>query len=123
MRKEGMPFFHGVTDQMDESGDGGRAMPEKNEKKAEMKGDGLHHHEIHEDEGGGFHSKHTFPDGRVEHADHSTYAEARDHMDEMHGEEKGEDAGEDGADDFSSGGEADGDADDMAGDYGRAACR
>jgi hypothetical protein len=34
---------------------------------AKDQGDGMHHHEIHEDEGGGFHSKHTHPDGRVEH--------------------------------------------------------
>ncbi len=80
------------------------------------KGDGLHHHEIHEDEGGGFRSKHTHPDGRVEHGEHGTYAEARGHMDQMHGHEEpdGDEDGTSAADDF--------DADDMAGSYGRAAC-
>lgn len=76
-------------------------------------GDGLHHHEIHEDEGGGYHSKHTHPDGRVEHTDHADYEDARDHMDEMHGHAE-PDENEDGHD-------GDMDADDIAGSYGRAA--
>lgn len=77
-------------------------------------GDGMHHHEVHEDEGGGYHSKHTHPDGRVEHADHATYDEASDHMDRSfgHGPEE-EDPDHDG----------DMHADDAAGSYGRAACK
>jgi hypothetical protein len=82
-------------------------------KDGKAKGDGLHHHEIHEDEGGGYHSKHTHPDGHQEHEDHASYEDARDHMDETfgHGEADGDDAGDD-----------DGmDAGDIAGSYGRAA--
>lgn len=77
-------------------------------------GDGMHHHEIHEDEAGGYHSKHTHPDGRVEHADHADYEEAKDHMDRMHGH--GEPDGDEGPDDS---GEID--TGDIAGSYGRAA--
>jgi hypothetical protein len=112
-----MPFFHGVTDQLPEhsraAGDGAAAAHDG------AKGDGLHHHELHEDEGGGYHSKHTHPDGRVEHADHPTYEHAVEHMHEMHGKESGaeskdEEPGRKASDDF--------DDDDMAGSYGRAGC-
>lgn len=47
----------------------------------QSQGDGLHHHEIHEDEGGGFHSLHTFPDGRTDPGDHVDYDEAKSKMD------------------------------------------
>jgi len=111
-----MPFFHGVTEHLPEGHEADKAEAEFPEK-GDGKGDGLHHHEIHQDEGGGFHSKHTHPDGRVEHADHASYSEARDHMDQMHGHEsdaeaKDEEPGRKASDDF--------DADDMAGSYGRA---
>lgn len=76
-------------------------------------GDGLHHHEIHEDEGGGYHSKHTHPDGHEEHADHATYEEARDHMDSKFGHGSEEDGDRDGDD-------SDMDSEDVAGSYGRA---
>ncbi len=81
-------------------------------------GDGLHHHAIDEDEGGGYHSKHTHPDGRVEHEDHTDYDEAKASMDEKfgHGEPDGGDDMEDGMDDDDDGG---GDA---ASSYNRAAC-
>jgi hypothetical protein len=88
-------------------------------KKAAPKGDGLHHHELHEDEGGGYHSKHTHPDGRVEHGDHATYDDAKADQDEKFGgkSDDGQDDGDyDGAD-----GMDDNDADDIAGSYGRRA--
>jgi hypothetical protein len=100
-------FFHGVEKEAvdKKDGEGGK----------ETKGDGLHHHEIHEDEGGGYHSKHTHPDGREEHDDHATYDEAVDHMHQKFGHG----GGDDGEEDNESG---DGiDPDDMAGSYGRAA--
>ena len=80
-------------------------------------GDGLHHHEIHEDEGGGFHSKHVHPDGREEHEDHVSYDDAKDWQDERfgHGEPEGDEA--DSADDGSGGA----DMNDIAGSYGRKA--
>jgi hypothetical protein len=80
----------------------------------EMKGDGLHHHEIHEDEGGGYRSVHTHPDGHKEASDHVTYDEAKDKMDQDfgHGDGAPEDDGADG-DDMST--------DDIAGSYGRKA--
>lgn len=73
------------------------------------KGDGLHHHELHEDEGGGYHSKHTHPDGKVEHADHATYEDARDHQDRMfgHGEDNAGDGSDDGSGDMRDDGAAD----------------
>lgn len=53
---------------------------------ASGKGDGFHHHEIHENESG-FHSRHTHPDGQEEHADHASYQEAEDHMRAQMGQE------------------------------------
>jgi hypothetical protein len=81
-----------------------------------QQGDGLHHHEIHEDEGGGFHSKHTHPDGTEEHDDHTTYEEARDKMDSDFDKSDGDDSdsGDDDQGDMDSG--------DIAGSYGRKAC-
>ena len=77
-------------------------------------GDGMHHHELHEDEGGGYHSKHTHPDGHVEHDDHATYEDARDKQDSDFGHgERNEDEGRDDGGDMSTG--------DIAGSYGRAA--
>lgn len=108
-----MPFFHGVTDREDEDrGRGEGSSRESHESK--QAGDGLHHHENHDDEGGGIHSKHTHPDGRVEHTDHASIEEAHQHEREMRGDEESrdEEPGRDGNDDF--------DADDMAGSYGRA---
>ena len=123
MAHERMPFFHGVTDQLPDREEHGGHEAAPMHDKGEAKGDGLHHHEIHEDEGGGFHSKHTAPDGKVTHADHATYAEAKDHMDAMHGEsaqdEKDEEPGREASDDLDV---ADG-GDDIAGDYGRAGCK
>jgi hypothetical protein len=50
-------------------------------------GDGMHHHEMQgPDDAGMWTSKHTHPDGKVEHADHMSYDDAKDHMDRMHGE-------------------------------------
>lgn len=82
-------------------------------KGGKSQGDGLRHHEIHEDEAGGFHSKHTHPDGAVEHDDHATYDEARDHMDSKFDHEEPDGDEGDGSSDM--------DSDDIAGGYGRAA--
>lgn len=81
-------------------------------------GDGLHHHEINEDEGGGYHSVHTFPDGRKEPADHVDYDDAKSKMDDDFGcgEMSGDDSGDDGAMPDDSG-----DVSDIAGSYGRKA--
>ena len=100
--------IEGGEHQDDAGGEGGEP---------EAKGDGLHHHEIHEDEGGGYVSKHTHPDGRVEHGEHTTYEEARDHMDAMHGHEEpdGDEPDEDG--------DEGPDVTDIAGSYGRQASR
>lgn len=86
-------------------------------------GDGAHHHEIHEipeEEGGGFHSKHTFPDGRVEEGDHDDYEEAKAKQDADFGcagedEESGDDFG--GEDGMTGDGEDSG-MDNMAQSYG-----
>jgi hypothetical protein len=73
----------------------------------QTQGDGLHHHEIHEDEGGGFHSVHTFPDGHTDEADHVDYDEAKAKQDQDFGQGDmsddsggGEDGGEDGDSSF-----------------------
>jgi hypothetical protein len=119
-----MPYFHGVSDHLDdapggdnEAGDQG-GMPEAEQ----TQGDGLHHHEMHEDEGGGWHSMHTHPDGRQEPGDHTSYEEASDHMDAMCGQggDDGEDAGDDGAPDDGEMDDADSEPSDVAGSYGRA---
>lgn len=74
-------FFHGADQQEPEAqADGDPGLDDQ------QQGDGLHHHEIHEDEGGGFRSMHTHPDGRQEPGEHISYEEARDHMDAMHGQ-------------------------------------
>jgi hypothetical protein len=70
------------------------------------KGDGFHHHEIHEHESG-LHSKHTHPDGQEEHADHGDYDEAKAEMDRHFGQQ---DLGRNDGDQASM---ADDDADDM----------
>jgi hypothetical protein len=54
-------------------------------------GDGLHHAETHEDEGGGYYTKHTHPDGKVEEDTHPTYDDAKDWQDERFGAAKGDD--------------------------------
>jgi hypothetical protein len=108
-----MPFFHGVTDQMNDEDD--KKPVGKSDAGEGSKGDGFHHHEIHEDEAG-FHSKHTDPDGKETHADHASYQDAKDHMDSMHGEESDDDS--DGND---AGDDSDGDSGDMAKGYGDAA--
>lgn len=93
------------ADGRQDSGDGGGAA-----------GDGRHHHEIHEDEGGGFHSKHTHPDGHEEHEDHATYDDAVNWQHERFGHEEPDgDEGEPEDD----GGEAAVDGEDIAGTYGR----
>jgi len=81
------------------------------EKDGEAQGDGMHHHTINEDEGGGYHSVHTHPDGREEHEDHVSYDDAKDWADEKFGHgDRGEDEG----------GEGEGAMDeDSAGSYGR----
>lgn len=102
-------FFHG-GDQPQEDMQEGPAEAARNG------GDGMHHHEIHEDEAGGFHSVHTHPDGNEEHGDHASYDEAADDMDAKFGQ--GDDQPEEGGDpdsDF-------GDSEDIAGAYGRKAC-
>jgi hypothetical protein len=86
--------------------------------KGASKGDGAHHHELHElpdDEGGGYHSKHTDPEGNETHEDHADYDEAKDHMDKCFGKSDGgdEEGDEAGSDDMSP--------EDIAGSYGRAA--
>jgi hypothetical protein len=84
--------------------------------KEQMQGDGMHHHTIDEDEGGGYHSVHTHPNGHEDHDDHTTYEEARDKMDQDFGKGEG--------DDDKDGGESsvgDMNASDIAGSYGRAA--
>jgi hypothetical protein len=43
-------------------------------------GDGLHHHKIDQDEGGGYHSVHTFPDGQQAPDDHVDLKDATDAM-------------------------------------------
>jgi hypothetical protein len=53
--------------------------------KDDENGDGLHHHEISEQEDGSFHSVHTHPDGHKEEADHATYDEAKEHQDRLMG--------------------------------------
>ncbi len=82
-------------------------------------GDGLHHHQIDQDEGGGFHSVHTHPDGRQEPAEHADYQEASDHMDQSFGQsgEQDEPDGDESGSDF-----GDSDTEDVAGAYGRKAC-
>jgi hypothetical protein len=84
----------------------------------QQQGDGLHHHEIHEDEGGGFHSVHTFPDGRVDAQDHVDYKDAKDKQDADFGCGSQDDAGdgEDGADDGDSSFADDGEGEDMSTD-------
>jgi hypothetical protein len=84
------------------------------DQKETSQGDGRHHHEIHEDEGGGYHSKHTHPDGQVEHEDHATYQDAADDMNGKFGHGEGD------GDEDSEGEEMS--PDDIAGSYGRAAC-
>jgi len=111
LTSERKPFFHGADRAVD-SGD------DKAGKDSKSKGDGLHHHELHEDEGGGYHSVHTHPDGRKEHGDYATYEDGRDHMDEKFGH--GEDREESADDGSGNEGGGDMDADDIAGSYGRA---
>lgn len=89
----------------------------EHDKKKKAAGDGLHHHEIHEDEGGGFHSKHTHPDGTEEHGDHATYEEATADQDAKFGKSPEEEEAEEG-ESFPSGA---GDDDDMAESYERSA--
>lgn len=74
-------------------------------------GDGKHHHQIDEDDGGGFTSKHTHPDGKVEHGDHIDYDEAKSHMDKMFGHGSEDEHGDD---------DKGMDMNDVAGSYGRA---
>ncbi len=92
-------FFHGA----DQAPPDDRA--EAGPMHQEAAGDGLHHHEIHQDEGGGYHSIHTHPDGHQEHADHTDYKEASDHMDSSFGE--GGDHGGDEQEDSDMGGGGD----------------
>lgn len=86
-------------------------------------GDGLHHHEIHEDEGGGYHSLHTFPDGRKEPADHVDYEEAKAKQDAHFGcagedAEDGEDYSDEGDDPGFGGDGEDSGMDNVAKSYG-----
>ncbi len=113
-----MPYFHGVSEHLDDAPPPDDGAPDS---PAEAQGDGLHHHEMHEDEGGGWHSKHTFPDGREEHADHASYDEAKDHMDDACGQggDSEGDSEDSGADEGSDYGD-DSEPDDLAGSYGRA---
>ena len=46
-------------------------------------GDGNHHHEIVMHDDGTAHSTHTHPDGQTEEADHGSYDEAKQHMDQV----------------------------------------
>lgn len=98
----------------------GDHQPDKMDRSSKQmpEGDGLHHHTIDEDEGGGFHSKHTHPDGNEDHADHADYDEAKMKMDSDFGH--GEDDGEpDGDEEMPM---EEGNSDDVAGAYGRKAC-
>lgn len=103
-------FFHGADQAVDD-------MPaDKGHQDGGKGGDGLHHHEIHEDEGGGFHSVHTDPDGNKSHDDHPTYEDAKAKMDADFGKDDGSD------DDSGDGGDGgDMSTDDIAGSYGRSA--
>ena len=115
-----MPYFHGVSDQLPDDNPSDEEMDPSMAEEAE--GDGLHHHEMHEDEMGGYNSTHTHPDGKKDEAHHDSYDEARDHMDAMHGE--GDDDDDDDDEDNTEESEVvrdDSMPDDMAGDYSRAA--
>ena len=106
-------FFHGAQPDPEAQADG-----DPGEEAMKSEGDGLHHHEIHEDEAGGFHSKHTFPDGREEHDDHADYDEAKSKMDSDFGCESGDNDGDE-MDDGSTG-EDSPEPEDIAGSYGKA---
>ena len=88
-------------------------------KEGEGQGDGLHHHEIHEDEAGGYQSLHTFPDGHTQPGDHVDYDEAKADMDQCFG------CGDSQDDDKNDAGEKMGGMNDsdIAGSYGRSAGR
>ena len=93
----------------------------------QSQGDGLHHHQIDQDEGGGFHSVHTFPDGHQEQADHVDYDEAKSKQDADFGcgpddAGDGEDGGDDGDTSFADDGEDSG-MDNVAASYGNKASK
>jgi hypothetical protein len=69
-----------MPDMQDDS-EGMGADEDQNQDQQQGQGDGLHHHQIDEDEGGGYHSVHTFPDGRQDEADHVDYNEAKSKQD------------------------------------------
>jgi hypothetical protein len=83
----------GYSDGTDEQEDPKEAA--RNGEQKQEQGDGLHHHQIDQNEGGGFHSVHTHPDGHEDHADHTDYEEAKVKMDSDFGE-GGEDSDGDG---------------------------
>ena len=75
------------------------AAPQAADAGQQGQGDGLHHHTIDEDEGGGFHSSHTFPDGRQEMSDHVDYQDAKEKQDADFGCGSDDGGSDDGADD------------------------
>lgn len=86
-------------------------------------GDGLHHHQIDEDEGGGYHSVHTNPDGTKEQADHVDYNEAKSAMDDAFGCGDMSDGGDDDSSDAAPSMADSADMNDIAGSYGRKAAQ
>lgn len=119
-----MPYFHMGHDQMqdDQTDETDKGGPMGEDGKADG-GDGMHHHEIHENEGGGYTSKHTGPDGKVIQGDHATYEDAKADMDQACGQGGDDEEGMDSADmgdDDGADMSAEDDGNDVAGHYGRA---
>lgn len=108
---EKMPFFHMGHDMMndDQTDETDQGAAEGKGQDDGQGGDGFHHHQIDENEGGGYTSKHTGPDGKVTTGDHATYDDAKADMDQCCGQGGGDDEEDDG--------------NDVAGHYGRAAGR
>lgn len=107
-------FFHGA-----EQADQGPPEMSQGPEGQGNAGDGRHHHTIDEDEGGGYHSTHTHPDGHTDEQDHADYDDASDHMDQSFGHGEGE-----GGDEEDHGEVADftgSEDEDIAGTYGRKA--
>lgn len=115
-------FFHGAQQDPSGSADNGDQMaPPADPGMEQQQGDGLHHHTIDQDEGGGFHSTHTFPDGHQDQADHVDYDDAKAKQDSDFGQgeqDAGDDGGDDGNADFADQGEDSDPTAGIAGSYG-----
>lgn len=121
-----MPYFHMGHDMMqDDQTDENDQGAAEGKGDDQTKGDGMQHHTIDEDEGGGYRSTHTAPDGTVTNGQHDTYDDAKADMDAQCGQGGGDD--EEGMDSPDLGGDdgadmsTEDDGDDVAGHYGRAA--